>query len=75
MPQTKPELEAEIAIIDRELDETDAALRTLLAAEDPAAGIFYAQDIHNLRQKKLMLMTRRELRQVRIRRLQYTADM
>ncbi len=63
------ELETEIAIIDVMLDENDAALRTLLAAEDPSAGVFYAQDIHELRQKKLMLMTRRELRQVRIRRL------
>ena len=71
MPQTKAELEAEIATIDRELDETDAALRTLLVAEDPAQGVFYAQDIHNLRQQKLMLMTRRELRLVRIRRLQH----
>ena len=69
LPQNKAELEAEIAIINTELDETDAALRTLLAAEDPAAGVFYAQDIHTLRQKKLMLMTRKELRQVRIRRL------
>ena len=69
MPQTKAELETEIAIIDRELDETDAALRTLLAAEDPVAGVHYAQDIHGLRQQKLMLLTRRELRQVRIRRL------
>ncbi len=69
MPQTKTELEAEIVIIDNMLEENAAALRTLLAAEDPAAGLYYAQDIHKLRQEKLMLMTRRELRQVRIRRL------
>ncbi len=53
------------------MDENDAALRTLLAAEDPAAGVFYAQDIHELRQKKLVLLTRKELRQVRIRRLAF----
>lgn len=72
LPLTKPELEAEIATIDRELEETDAALRTLLAAEDTTTGVFYAQDIHSLRQQKLMLMTRKDLRKVRIRRLQYT---
>ncbi len=56
------------------LEENDAALRTLLAAEDPEAGVFYAQDIHKLRQEKLVLMTRRELRQVRIRRLAHGYD-
>lgn len=75
MPQTKPALEAEIAIIDRELDETDAALRTLLTAEDPATGVYYAQDIHNLRQQKLVLMTRKQLRQVRIRRIHYNESL
>lgn len=69
MPQARAELEAEISLIDGELDGIDAALRTLLAAEDPATGVFYAQDIHTLRQKKLILMTRRELRQTRIRRI------
>ncbi len=62
-------MEAEIAIIDVMLDENDAALRTLLASEDPAAGVFHAQDIHKLRQEKLMLMTRKELRLTRIRRI------
>lgn len=69
MPQTQKELEAEIAILDAALDETDAALRTLLAAEDPANGVYHAQDIHSLRQQKLVLMTRKELRKVRIRRI------
>ncbi len=64
-------METEIQLIDNLLDENDAALRTLLATEDPAAGIFYAQDIHELRQKKLVLLTRKELRQVHIRRLAY----
>ncbi len=61
-------------MIDEMLDENDAALRTLLAAEDPTSGVFYAQDIHNLRQEKLMLLTRKELRQVRIRRLAVGED-
>ncbi len=56
-------------LIDELLSKNDAALRTLLASEDPSAGIFHAQDIHKLRQEKLVLMTRKELRQVRIRRL------
>ncbi len=40
-----------------------------MAAEDPARGIWFAQEIHQLQQDKLVLQTRRELRQVRIRRL------
>ena len=71
LPQTKTELEAEIATIDCMLEEGDAALRTLLASENPESGIFHAGDIHTLRQQKLMLLTRRELRQVRIRRILY----
>ncbi len=71
MPQTKKELEAEIALINTMLEENDAALRTLLAAEDPQSGLFYAQDIHNLRQEKMVLITRKQLREVRIRRIVY----
>ncbi len=75
MPQTKKELEAEIALIETMLSENDAALRTLLAAEDPQNGVNYAQDIHELRQKKMVLMTRRQLREVRIKRLLYSESM
>ncbi len=53
------------------LEENDAALRTLLIAEDPQSGVFYAQDIHELRQKKMVLLTRKQLREVRIRRILY----
>ncbi len=74
MPQTKKELEAEIAQIEIMLEENDAALRTLLTAEDPQSGVFYAQDIHNLRQKKMVLLTRKQLREVRIKRLAYMDD-
>ena len=68
LPEAIPELEAEITTIDAALDELDVSLRQLMAAEDPAAGRFHAQEIHALRQRKLMLETRRELRKVRIRR-------
>ncbi len=75
MPQTKKELEAEIALIETMLSENDAALRTLLTAEDPQNGVNYAQDIHELRQKKMVLMTRKQLREVRIKRLLYSESM
>ncbi len=68
MPEAIPELEAEIATIDAALNELDISLRQLMAAEDPAAGRFHAQEIHDLRQRRLMLETRKELRKVRIRR-------
>lgn len=74
LPEVIPELEAEIATIDAALDDLDISLRQLLAAENPEAGRFHAQEIHVLRQRKLMLETRRELRRVRIRRLLRASD-
>ncbi|MDD6182071.1 MAG: hypothetical protein ACI33N_06195 [Desulfovibrionaceae bacterium] len=40
-----------------------------MAEEDPARGIWRAQEIHQLQEDRLVLQTRRTLRQVRIRRL------
>ena len=69
MPQTQTELEAEIAILDTMLAETEATLRDLVARENPAKGVFFAQEIHTLRQQKLVLKTRQELRRTHIRRI------
>lgn len=69
LPASQAELEAEIRLLDTALEQTDTALRTLLSAENPSAGIYYAQDIHALRQEKLILRTRQELRRVRVRQM------
>ena len=69
MPQTQTELEAEIAILDTMLAETEATLRDLVARENPAKGVFFAHEIHTLRQQKLVLKTRQELRRTHIRRI------
>lgn len=71
MPDTIPQLKQEIATIEAALVALDTELRSHMAAEDPAAGIFRAAEIHNLRQEKMVLLTRREFRAVRIRRIKY----
>ncbi len=74
MPQTKQELEAEIATLEQMLQENATRLRNCMAAEDPAKGIYFASDIHALRQEKLVLTTRKDLRHVRIRRILYAGN-
>ena len=51
------------------LTETEQAIKDTMAKEDPARGIWFAQEIHRLQQEKLILQTRRDLRKVRIRRM------
>jgi hypothetical protein len=48
----------------------DVILRELMAAEKPEQGIFHAEDIHRLRQKKLQKRLEMEYCQARIRFLQ-----
>ncbi len=64
-------LENEILRIEAELDDTDITLRTLLAAENPSSGIFHAKDIHALRQRKLTLISSREILRNKIKRIRF----
>jgi hypothetical protein len=48
----------------------DVSLRALMAAEKPEQGLFYAGDIHRLRQEKLQKRLELEYCQARIRFLQ-----
>ncbi len=57
-------------MIDELIQEQETAIRETMLAEKPAEGIFYAAKLHTLRQDKLILQTRRDLRRVRLRRLQ-----
>ena len=70
LPDTIPELKTEIRIIEEQLAELLEELKKVSAAEDFTAGIFYPEKIHTLRQNKLVLETRKELRKVRIRRIE-----
>lgn len=69
LPQSQAELEAEIALIEGMIKDTEATTRALMAREDPARGRFFAQEIHAMQQQKLVLQTRAELRRVRVRRI------
>lgn len=71
LPQTIEELEAEIEIILQMITETKQKIKDLASAESFEDGIFYAQEIHEQRQNKLILQTRKEFRAVHIRRLLY----
>lgn len=64
----------EIATIEQALQELAGQVRATMAAEDPEQGVFFAAEIHALRQQKLVLQTRKELRAVRIRRIKYMAE-
>lgn len=56
------------------LQENDENLRARMAEENPSKGIYFAKEIHALRQEKLTLLTRKELRHVRMRRILYEAN-
>lgn len=73
LPASQPALESEIATIDSLLLETEAQLKERMMAENPAKGVFFAQEIHALQKEKLVLQTRRELRKTHIRRLLFAA--
>ena len=53
-----------------EISGMDESLRAFMAAEKPAQGIFYAGDIHRLRQEKLQKRLEMEHCRARIRFLQ-----
>lgn len=74
LPEQIPQLKQEIATIEQALKELDAQTRAAMASENPAQGIFCAAKIHELRQQKLVLQTRRELRAVKIRRINYLSQ-
>lgn len=74
LPETMTELEAEVAFIEAAQKRCDEMIRDLMSREDPAAGIFFPAEIHELHQQKNMLETHREFRHVRMRRLRMEAE-
>lgn len=75
MPDTIPQLMQEIATIEQALQELADQLREKMGAEKPEQGVFFAAEIHAMRQQKLVLQTRKELRAVRIRRIKYMGEL
>lgn len=75
LPETMTELEAEVAFIEAAQKRCDDMIRDLMSKEDPAKGVFFPAEIHELHQQKNMLETHKEFRRVRMRRLRLEADM
>ncbi|MBI5519612.1 MAG: hypothetical protein HY916_06095 [Desulfovibrio sp.] len=61
--------EAEMAGFAAERDACVARCRELLAAEDPAKGVFHAAEIFRLQQDKLRLEVEMEFRRKKINRI------
>jgi len=66
--------EAELAEFTKERDESVKLCRELLAAEDPAAGVFHAAEIFRLQQNKLRLEVEMEFRRKKINRIRLGYD-
>lgn len=62
LPTDIPGLEADLAELERRTADCQTRIRELMAAEDPAAGIFHAPAIHETKQLLMMLRYQRDLR-------------
>ncbi|MFP5239058.1 MAG: hypothetical protein ACLGQW_04420 [Acidobacteriota bacterium] len=65
------EAESEIATFQAQMEGVLAEIKRLMAAEDPAAGISRASEIHAARQEKLRLEFEIKFRKGRINRLRF----
>ena len=63
------ECEAAIADFTAQRDANLDRIRQLMAEEDPAKGVFHAQEIHKLQQDKLRLDVEIEFKRKRINRI------
>lgn len=66
--------EAELARFAQERDACVTRCRELLAAEDPAKGVFHAAEIFRLQQDKLRLEVEMEFRRKKINRIRLGID-
>ncbi len=69
-----PDLEKEIRLIEQEERACLSELSSFLARENPAEGIFFAGEIHTLKQNKLRLNVEKEFCRKRIARLKFEAE-
>ncbi len=66
--------EAAMAEFAAQRDECLRRVRELMAAEDPAKGVFHAEEIHKLQQDKLRLDVEIEFKRKKINRIRLGVD-
>ncbi len=70
IPADAPALRAGILRLGQELQLVETRIRETAAAEDPASGIFYAFELHELKQNKLRLDVELEFHRRKLARLE-----
>lgn len=74
LPETMTGIESASEQIEKAQAQCVATIRDLMGREDPANGIAFPAEIHQLRQWKNMLETQKEFCRVRVRRLRLEAE-
>lgn len=69
LPDDVPGLEKRLAELEVEQQDQQQRIRELSAAENPAAGIFFAAEIHEARQYKMMLQFKKDYCRAKLNRL------
>jgi len=69
LPTDIPGLEAEIADAEDRMEACRKKIKALMDAERPAEGLFFAEEIHELKQRQMMLRYQKDLRVARANRL------
>lgn len=72
LPTDPDGLEAEIVEAERRMAACRDEIKSLMAAEKPAEGLFHAEAIHALKQQLMMLRYQKDLRAARLGRLRTT---
>lgn len=67
-------LDAEIQAFEAMREACTKNIRELMAKEDPAAGVFYAAEIHAAQQEKLRLDVEIQFRRNKVSRLRFQGD-
>lgn len=74
LPGTLPELETRQRDLDAALEASRERIRSLMAQEDPSAGIFHAEAIHTAKQEHMQLRYMKDLCAARLARLREADD-
>lgn len=69
LPTDREGLEAELAEIDKRLLENQAKIKSLMDAENPSDGVFFAAEIHEAKQRSMLLRYQKDLRTARLNAL------
>ena len=69
LPTDIPGLTAELAELEKRLSACQEDIQKLMAAEDPAKGVFYSAEIHDAKKTLMMLRYQKDLRTVRLNHL------